>query len=184
MASINVCAACRQVLRLQLRHFRQLQTQVWTPTYSHSHSPSHTNSRLFSAACAFSAAQSEPKVTQPTEPTPSSPVKQAHSDPPPTLETPTRSFAKELRERAKSTTETYVAYGVCEKLIQECARQANYTIPQAHEKDVPVPKTKDGEDLGVGTGWWFESKDPSTECRRYSQALWLFATNCPLQPSV
>ncbi len=42
--------------------------------------------------------------------------------------------------------------------MKECARQADYTIPQAHEKDVEIPKTKDGEDLGVGTGWWFESE--------------------------
>lgn len=54
-------------------------------------------------------------------------------------------------------TETYVAYGACERLVKECARQADYTIPQAREKDVEIPKTKDGEDLGVGTGWWFES---------------------------
>jgi len=62
-----------------------------------------------------------------------------------------------LRKLAPSFTETYVAYGACEKLVKECARQADYTIPQAHEKNVDVPKTKDGEDLGVGTGWWFES---------------------------
>ena len=55
-------------------------------------------------------------------------------------------------------TETYVAYGVCEALVRECARQADYTIPQAQEKDVDVPKTKEGEDLGVGTGWWFDSE--------------------------
>ena len=73
----------------------------------------------------------------------------------------TRSIAKELRKRASSVTETYVAYGVCENLVKECACQADYTIPQAHEKDVPVPKTVDGEDLGVGTGWWFESKSDS-----------------------
>lgn len=55
-------------------------------------------------------------------------------------------------------TETYIAYGVCERLLKECARQADYTIPQAKEKNVEIPKTKDGEDLGVGTGWWFDSE--------------------------
>ena len=67
-------------------------------------------------------------------------------------------MAKELRKRAPALTETYVAYGVCEVLVKECARQADYTIPQVREKNVEVPKTKDQEDLGVGTGWWFESK--------------------------
>lgn len=67
-------------------------------------------------------------------------------------------LAKGLRARAGNFTETYVAYGVCDRLVKECARQADYTIPQAREKNVEVPKTKDGEDLGVGTGWWFESK--------------------------
>ena len=56
-----------------------------------------------------------------------------------------------------SVTETYVAYGVCENLVKECARQAEYCIPQAHETNVEIPKSKDGEDLGVGTGWWFSS---------------------------
>lgn len=63
-----------------------------------------------------------------------------------------------------SVTETYVAYGVCENLVKECARQADYRIPQAHEKNVEVPKTKDGEDLGVGTGWWFESEQILRSC--------------------
>ena len=67
-------------------------------------------------------------------------------------------IAKELRKRASSVTETYVAYGACEKLIKECARQADYSIPQAQERGIEVPKTKDGEDLGVGTGWWYDSK--------------------------
>ena len=57
-----------------------------------------------------------------------------------------------------SVTETYIAYGSCEKLVKESARQAAYTIPQAKEKDFSIPKTKEGEDLGVGEGWWYESE--------------------------
>lgn len=34
--------------------------------------------------------------------------------------------------------------------------QADYTIPQRKEKDGVVPKGADGEDLGVGKGWWYE----------------------------
>lgn len=67
-------------------------------------------------------------------------------------------IAQELRKRASSVTETYVAYGVCGTLVKECARQADYTILQAHDPNIEVPTTKDGEHLGVGTGWWFESE--------------------------
>ncbi|KAL9039361.1 MAG: hypothetical protein Q9180_002575 [Flavoplaca navasiana] len=68
-----------------------------------------------------------------------------------------RKFAAEVRKRATSVTETYIAYSVCEKLIKECANQADYTIPQRHEKNGVVPKGADGEDLGVGKGWWYEA---------------------------
>ena len=57
-----------------------------------------------------------------------------------------------------SVTETYIAYGSCEKLVKESARPAAYIIPQAKEKDFSIPKTKEGEDLGVGEGWWYESE--------------------------
>ncbi|KAL9001530.1 MAG: hypothetical protein Q9169_000105 [Polycauliona sp. 2 TL-2023] len=65
-------------------------------------------------------------------------------------------LAAEVRKRATSVTETYIAYSICEKLIKECATQADYTIPQRLEKNGLVPKGVDGEDLGVGKGWWYE----------------------------
>ena len=34
--------------------------------------------------------------------------------------------------------------------------QADYSIPQRKEKNGVVPKGADGEDLGVGKGWWYE----------------------------
>jgi len=49
---------------------------------------------------------------------------------------------------------TYTAYGATEELYKECARHADYTIPQAQDSDSEMPKTEDGEDLGVGEGWW------------------------------
>jgi len=51
-------------------------------------------------------------------------------------------------------TETYTAYGITEILYKECALQADYRIPQAMDHDAEMPKTEDGEDLGVGGGWW------------------------------
>jgi cytochrome b pre-mRNA-processing protein 3 len=54
-------------------------------------------------------------------------------------------------------TETYVAYGVCEQLIKECIKVADYDIPQRHNnfKEQP-PRSADGQDIGVGKGWWYE----------------------------
>lgn len=70
---------------------------------------------------------------------------------------PIQSIAQQLRKRAGVTTETYVAYGACEKLVKECARQADYKIARPEKKNVDIPKTKDGEDLGKGDGWWYSS---------------------------
>ena len=70
---------------------------------------------------------------------------------------PTQKLAQKVRQHATGVTETYVAYGISERLVKECAQQADYTMPQAYEKGVEIPKTKDGEDLGIGTGWWYES---------------------------
>lgn len=143
MASTSLCATCRQVFRL--RFGRPLDSYK---AYTAPSIPSI--SRPFSTTRLVSSSQATPKEYQPKPP----PTKTEPSDSP---ATPGLSIAKELRKRASSVTETYVAYGVCENLVKECARQADYTIPQAHEKNVDVPKTKGGEDLGVGTGWWFDS---------------------------
>lgn len=62
--------------------------------------------------------------------------------------------AAEIRRVAGRATETYTAYGVTENLFKECAKQANYIIPQASDNDAEMPKTEDGEDLGLGEGWW------------------------------
>lgn len=59
-----------------------------------------------------------------------------------------------------------MAYGSCEKLVKESARQAAYTIPQASDKSIPIPKTKDDEDLGVGEGWWYQSEAALPELSR------------------
>lgn len=72
--------------------------------------------------------------------------------------------AAEERENAEAgtepsdITETYVAKEVGETLFKECARQADYTIPQAFEKSGEVPKNDATEDIGQGTGWWYDSK--------------------------
>ncbi|KAI9742656.1 MAG: Protein cbp3, mitochondrial [Claussenomyces sp. TS43310] len=62
--------------------------------------------------------------------------------------------ATQLRNVAGRATETYTAYGVTENFVKECSKQADYSIPQAADGNAEVPKTVDGEDLGVGSGWW------------------------------
>jgi cytochrome b pre-mRNA-processing protein 3 len=64
--------------------------------------------------------------------------------------------AAELRRVTGRSVETYTAYGVTQRLFKECAKQASYNIPQAGQSGVEVPTTADGEDLGVGSGWWHE----------------------------
>ncbi|KAL4925878.1 uncharacterized protein BDV17DRAFT_270733 [Aspergillus undulatus] len=65
-------------------------------------------------------------------------------------------LAKAAR-RPGGAAETYVAYGMTQKLYEACSKPGDYSIPQLKEKDVPVPKTEAGEDLGVGEGWWYQS---------------------------
>ncbi|MCJ1395935.1 hypothetical protein MMC18_008821 [Xylographa bjoerkii] len=98
----------------------------------------------------------------------------AHGTHPKTSQpSPTRKLAQEFRKRAPETTETYVAYGVSQALVKECAKQADYSIPQAKEKGAEIPKTKDGEDLGVGTGWWYEEMGLTPTFNTWAQITFL-----------
>ncbi|KAJ5547010.1 hypothetical protein N7494_004595 [Penicillium frequentans] len=51
--------------------------------------------------------------------------------------------------------ETYVAYGMTQKLFEACSSQADYQVPQATQKGVEVPMTDSGEHLGVSDSWWY-----------------------------
>ncbi|KAL8656450.1 MAG: hypothetical protein Q9210_000243 [Variospora velana] len=82
-------------------------------------------------------------------------------------------LAAKIHKRAPAITETYVAYGVCEKLVKECARQADYTIPQRYEKNGVIPKTADGQDFGVGKGWWYESLGLTPTFNNWAQVTFL-----------
>ena len=179
MASTSICTACRQALRQQVRQLRQVQT-LYQSRAGYLRAPKFA--RTLSTSQSLFAVEAKPKpreyAAEPAPPAAKSPAVSKESPQPAqeaeiAADSPTRAIAKELRKRASSVTETYVAYGVCEKLVKECARQANYTIPQAHEKNVDIPKTKDGEDLGVGTGWWYKSTSTSllTQLIHHSKAL-------------
>ena len=155
MASTSLCAACRQVFRLHLGRSLESYKAYTTPSIANTSRPFSTSRIVFSSQTTLKAQKSPPAKTVTEEVRKASPSQKESPGP---RSTAGLSIAKELRKRASSVTETYVAYGVCENLVKECARQADYTIPQAHEKNIEVPKTKDGEDLGVGTGWWFDSE--------------------------
>lgn len=66
-------------------------------------------------------------------------------------------FAQRMRAQTqmRAATEPYVAYGATEDLFRECARAGEYTMPAVEEGQEPA-KTAKGEDLGVGTGWWYD----------------------------
>lgn len=67
-------------------------------------------------------------------------------------------LAKGFSRRPGNAAETYVAYGMTQKLFEACSSQADYKIPQASQKGAEVPKTEAGEDLGVGEGWWYKGE--------------------------
>jgi hypothetical protein len=60
-----------------------------------------------------------------------------------------------LLSRSGNTAETYVSYGLTQKLFEACSAQADYRIPQAAQKGADIPKTASGEDVGTGEGWWY-----------------------------
>ncbi|KAL9080605.1 MAG: hypothetical protein Q9157_000660 [Trypethelium eluteriae] len=62
---------------------------------------------------------------------------------------------EEARRMTSGITREYRAYGSADQIFKLCAQQADYSIPQALEKDGVIPKTEADEDLGVGTGWWY-----------------------------
>ncbi|PLB47020.1 putative ubiquinol-cytochrome C chaperone [Aspergillus steynii IBT 23096] len=75
--------------------------------------------------------------------------------------------------RQGSAAETYVAYGMTQKLFEACSVQADYSIPQVSQKGAQVPKTAAGEDLGVGAGWWYEDLGLLPTFSTWSQVTFL-----------
>ncbi|MCJ1307399.1 Protein cbp3, mitochondrial [Agyrium rufum] len=114
-----------------------------------------------------STASSSSSALKPQSPSQSpQPTQQQH-------QTTTQRLAGEVRNLAPSFTETYVAYGATELLVKECARHAEYTIPQAADLNIELPKTKDGEDLGVGKGWWYEELGLTPTFNTWAQITFL-----------
>ncbi|KAF7594285.1 Protein cbp3, mitochondrial [Aspergillus hancockii] len=75
--------------------------------------------------------------------------------------------------RPGTAAETYVAYGMTQKLFEACSGQADYSIPQVSQKGAQVPKNEAGEDLGVGEGWWYEDLGLTPTFSTWSQITFL-----------
>lgn len=119
-----------------------------------------TVSRAFSTTSTRHAEVPGPNAN-PSSPIP--PVTPARAEGRAKLTTPAPASLKaaaELKKVIGRATETYTAYGSTEVLYKECARQADYAIPQAGKDDEELPKTKNGEDLGIGEGWWHTGMFP------------------------
>lgn len=86
---------------------------------------------------------------------------------------PASRLARSLALNPGSTAETYVAYGITQKLFEACSSQADYRIPQASQKGVQVPKIETGEDLGIGQGWWYEDLGLLPTFSTWSQVTFL-----------
>jgi len=82
-------------------------------------------------------------------------------------------LAKDFSRRPGNAAETYVAYGMTQKLFESCSSQADYKIPQASQKGAEVPKTEAGEDLGVGEGWWYKELGLLPTFSTWSQVTFL-----------
>lgn len=168
MASNAHGAAYVRLLSLHFKQARKVRTcssKIFSSSSADQSQPSilifrGSSSRRFSS---FPSVLSADSATNTTAPPPSPPPKSEspsktvglETDVPPSLSA-SQTLAGAVQKLAPATTETYRAYGVCEMLVKECARQADYTIPQALEKKGVIPKTKDGEDLGVGSGQWYK----------------------------
>ncbi|EED21776.1 conserved hypothetical protein [Talaromyces stipitatus ATCC 10500] len=89
--------------------------------------------------------------------------------------TPTASsgILKSLASRRGGAAETYVSYGFTQKLYEACSSQADYEIPQLAQKGVEIPKTAEGEELGVGEGLWYKELELLPTFSTWSQVTFL-----------
>ncbi|KAH0354326.1 hypothetical protein KCU81_g1045, partial [Aureobasidium melanogenum] len=83
-------------------------------------------------------------------------------------------FAQRMRaqKQMKAATEPYVAYGATEDLFRACARAGDYTMPTVAEGEEPLRSAK-GEDLGVGSGWWYEELGLTPTFNTWAQITFL-----------
>lgn len=110
------------------------------------------------------------------------------SSPPSTATAITNKIAASLRRTAKSTTESYVTYGITEIYFKSCAAQAAYTIPEdqrmgiytgkgppknARQEDVGVPDTAGGYGAKGADSWWFKTLELEPTFSVWSQVCFI-----------
>ncbi|KAF2497528.1 hypothetical protein BU16DRAFT_525174 [Lophium mytilinum] len=177
MASNYTCSACLSALVKR--------TKVVAPARRAPHKPSHllpnTSLRAFASEIQLPRkSNSKPTSGAPAESDKviegaesiTAPPKVASPGKSPLPASTTARLASELRKRASGTTETYIAYGATQPLFLECSRAGNYTVPQIDEGGV-APKNDAGEDLGVGTGWWYDSLGLTPTFNTWAQVTFL-----------
>ncbi|KAI9693559.1 MAG: Protein cbp3, mitochondrial [Bogoriella megaspora] len=153
MASENFCAVCIRSLRYAhtLKHQRRIVSNqspksLAVPTRR----LLNTSPRYLAQATSVPNSSPEPPPAPTSSDGPSTAAMQEQIR----ESIPSSSFKSRIESGLKKTSiaQTYAAYGSAEMLYKICAAQADYSIPQALEKDGVVPKSKDGEDLGVELG--------------------------------
>ncbi|KAI9055672.1 hypothetical protein LZ554_000615 [Drepanopeziza brunnea f. sp. 'monogermtubi'] len=156
------CSSCLRALQKQSRSI----SQVWILK--------NTAPRLFTTTSTRNV-EAMPPNTPPNLSIPPVAAVQPEGRSKPTLrDTAARKAAAVIKSSlSKSTTETYTAYGATELLYKDCAQQADYTITQAQNEDEEMPKTEDGEDLGVGEGWWLNEAALKPTFSTWSQVTML-----------
>ena len=69
-----------------------------------------------------------------------------------------KSTPKRIPEDSSEYKDSTFAIAQTEILFKACATRADYYVPQAFAKGKDTPKTADGQEIGEGTGWWYESR--------------------------
>ncbi|RFU26666.1 hypothetical protein B7463_g9665, partial [Scytalidium lignicola] len=148
--STKACASCLRTLQRQSRALCDLPRPTRRTTLR------FPSSRTFTATASRKVTPDPRNLAQATQIPPSAsenvePASKSNAGPAPFN---TKKASAALLRATSGVTETYTAYGVTEDMYRECARQADYSIPEAADLDAEMPKTEEGEDLGVGSGWW------------------------------
>ncbi|KAL5364579.1 ubiquinol-cytochrome C chaperone-domain-containing protein [Aspergillus floccosus] len=156
MVARNLTTAC---LRVHHAHCSMVPTQVKALRAAPSTFQRH----------AFSSCATLPNTPSPLRPSravnaPNLPLQSSRS---------ASRLSRAIMPRPGSSAETYVAYGMTQKLFEACSNQADYSIPQVSQKGAQVPKTEAGEDLGVGEGWWYQDLGLPPTFSTWSQVTFL-----------
>ncbi len=184
MASNYVCQACLRTLKSQrssslavrninhqlIEELGANEPKLEAPAISRRFRLAYPPSRSLQTSIHFNAASNPSPLPRETAPEAPQPQSQTPKDSTREPASPTNKaqsagrvprasqFASAIRRHAAGTTETYVAFGSTERLLKECATQASYTLPNATDKSAAITKTQDGQELGIGKGWWYEGK--------------------------